>query len=85
MSYLVLCDLDNTLLTKKKHITLRSLLAIKSFVRKGNFFVIASGRPLSGTIKYYKQLGVKMPMVCDNGASIYFPDGKGFKTVYLNL
>ena len=76
MKYLVFSDLDDTLLTANKEITLESKEYIKEFVKNGNIFCIATGRPFDGAYKFYQALGVDCPLVCDNGASIYYLDGK---------
>ncbi len=72
--YLVLCDLDNTLLTNEKEITKESIDFIKEFKRLGNIFCIATGRPYQGAYKYYELLGKDSAYVCDNGCSIHFKD-----------
>lgn len=76
MKYIVFSDLDDTLLTSNKQITLESINYIKEFVNNGNIFCIATGRPFDGAYKFYEALNVNCPLVCDNGASIYFLDGK---------
>ncbi len=70
--YLVLCDLDDTLLTADKEITQDSINFIKKFKELGNLFCIATGRPYQGAYTYYETLGKDMPYICDNGCSIYF-------------
>ena len=60
--YLVACDLDDTLLTKKKKITRKSKKYIKQFVKEGNYFVICTGRPLVSAIRFYNSLKINMPM-----------------------
>ena len=76
MGYLALSDLDNTLLTADKIITKESIEYIKEWINEGNMFSIATGRPYSGTYKYYQDLGLDSPMICDNGGSIYFINGE---------
>ena len=71
--YLVVCDLDDTLLTSKKKISRKSIKFIKKFVNLGNYFVICTGRPISSAIDYYKILNIDMPIITDNGALITFP------------
>lgn len=71
--YLVVCDLDNTLLTDKKKITKKSLKFIKKFVNKGHYFVICTGRPISSAIDYYNIINLDMPVISDNGGLITFP------------
>lgn len=85
MKYLALSDLDNTLLTGTKEITNESIQYIKEWVKNGNLFCISTGRPYSGAYHFYEALGVDCPMVCDNGCSIYFIDGKNkFFSIEMN-
>ena len=72
--YLVLCDLDDTLLTSDKKVTKESSDFIKEFNKSGNMFCICTGRPYQGAYEFYKDIGKSTPLVCDNGCSIYFKD-----------
>lgn len=72
--YLYVVDLDDTLLTKKKKIRKKTIRFIKKITQKGNMFCICTGRPFAGAIEYYNTINVKMPMITDNGATIYFLD-----------
>lgn len=73
--YLIFSDLDSTLLTDKtKKIPLRTILYIRRLAKKGHIFVMASGRPLQGMMKYIKALKINHPVVCDNGGIMYIPD-----------
>ncbi len=76
--FLILSDLDSTLLTTKKKIPYATIRYIRNLVRKGHLFVIATGRPLQGTLKYVRMLKINCPIICDNGANIYIPEGKNF-------
>ena len=74
--YLVACDLDDTLLTKKKKITNKTLRYIKKFVKEGNYFIICTGRPLAGAIQFWQKLSqnkIYMPIITSNGGAVYFP------------
>lgn len=73
--YLIFSDLDSTLLTDKdKKIPLRTVRYIRNLAKKGHIFVMASGRPLQGMMKYIKKLKINHPVVCDNGGIMYLPD-----------
>ncbi len=72
--YLVLCDLDDTLLTSEKKVSKESSDFIKEFNKSGNMFCICTGRPYQGAYEFYKSIGASTPLVCDNGCSIYFKD-----------
>lgn len=71
--YLIVSDLDGTLLNHKRKIPRKSIRYIKKLVKQGHFFVFATGRPYQGSIRYYKKLKLTGPMICDNGGSIHFP------------
>lgn len=71
--YLIMTDLDGTLLNKKSKISRKSIKYIRKIVNNGHYFVFATGRPYQGCIKYYTQLKINSPLVCDNGGSIHFP------------
>ncbi|MFA6611729.1 MAG: HAD-IIB family hydrolase [Bacilli bacterium] len=79
--FLILSDLDSTLLTTKKKIPYATIRYIRSLVKKGHLFVIATGRPLQGTLKYRRILDIDCPIICDNGANIYIPNGDTFTHV----
>ena len=53
--YIIFCDLDGTLLNKKSEISKESEAYIKKIVAAGNLFVIATGRPYAGSIRFYNQ------------------------------
>ena len=83
--YLVACDLDDTLLTKKKKITKKTLRFIKKFTKEGNYFIFCTGRPLTGCMHYWQQLskiGVYMPIITSNGSCIYFPPQFNKENIY---
>lgn len=74
--YLVLSDLDDTLLTWDKKITEETKIFLNEFTNKGNIFAICTGRPYTGALAFFNDLGLNMPMVTDNGSAIYNLDGK---------
>ncbi len=71
--YLIISDLDRTLLNKKSKISYRTRKFIKKIEKKGHYFIMATGRPYQGVKTFIKQLKPEI-VVCDNGASIYFLD-----------
>ncbi len=71
--FIIVSDLDRTLLNKKSKISFKSKLYIRKLIKKGYLFVIATGRPYQGAIQYYNQLKLSTPLICDNGSAIYFP------------
>ena len=86
--YLVVSDLDDTLLTKKKKITKKSLRFIKKFVREGNYFVFCTGRPLTGAMQYWEMLSknkIYMPIITSNGGAIHFPPTYKTENIYIRV
>lgn len=71
--YLIISDLDNTLLNNKRKISLLSKIYIKKLIKQGHYFILASGRPYQGCINYYNELKLNSYLVCDNGGSIIHP------------
>lgn len=65
---LIVSDLDQTLLNDKKQISTADINSIKSLEVP---LVIASGRPIFLIKKYYKELNLKTPVICSNGAMIF--------------
>jgi len=55
----VVCDLDNTLLTTQKILTERTLSAISAIRAKGIKFLIASGRPIFGIEAMIRNWGLE--------------------------
>ena len=82
--FIIMSDLDGTLLNKKTKIPFLSKLYIKRLTKKGYYFVIATGRPYQGAIKFYNQLKLTSYMVCDNGGSIHLPSDHS-KDIYASI
>ena len=83
--YLVVSDLDDTLLTSKKKITKKTLKYIKKYTDSGNYFVYCTGRPLAGALKYWEMLSknkIYMPIITSNGGAIYFPPSFNIDNIY---
>ena len=79
MKYLLVFDLDDTLLNGEEKITERTTEYIKNLDDRF-IVVLASGRPFSGMEKYYNQLELKTPLITNNGSLIFSPHDKSFKT-----
>lgn len=71
--HLIALDLDGTLLTDKKEISMKNQNIIKNIIAEGHIVVIATGRPHRSSINFYKTLGLTTPMVNFNGALIHHP------------
>jgi Cof subfamily protein (haloacid dehalogenase superfamily) len=83
--YIIFCDLDGTLLNKKSEISKESEAYIKKIVAAGNLFVIATGRPYAGSIRFYNQLNLNTPMINDNGAHIHHPTDESFGEIITKI
>lgn len=71
--HLIALDLDGTLLTDKKEISIKNQRIIKDIIAEGHIVVIATGRPHRSSINFYKILGLTTPMINFNGALIHHP------------
>lgn len=72
--HLIALDLDGTLLTDDKEISLRNKQTIQQAIKEGHIVVIATGRPHRASINYYHAIGLDTPMVNFNGAFIHHPN-----------
>lgn len=71
MIKLIICDCDGTLLTSGKKVDegIKDLMPILK--EKGIFFTIATGRNEELVDKYIDEIGIDVPYITDNGATIY--------------
>lgn len=72
--YLITVDLDDTLLTSEKQITQESIEYIRHLVSLGHHFIINTGRPFQGALRFLKTLGIHEPMIVNNGSAIVYFD-----------
>lgn len=70
----VLADVDGTLVTKKKVLTPRAIVAIARLRERGVLFAITSGRPPRGMRMLVRPLEMRGPMAAFNGGIIVQPD-----------
>lgn len=73
--------MDGTLLNDKKKICFLTCLYLRKLSKKGHIIVLASGRPSRALHRYYKQLKLKTPMICYNGAYVFNPNDSEFPTI----
>lgn len=71
--HLIALDLDGTLLTDNKEISIRNKQTVLKAMAEGHIVVIATGRPHRASINYYHALRMDTPMVNFNGALIHHP------------
>lgn len=76
--HLIALDLDGTLLTDNKKISLYTKQVIQQTISDGHIVVIATGRPHRGSLQYYHELGLTTPMVNFNGAMTHHPRDKNW-------
>jgi len=69
--FMLVCDMDGTLLNSKLEVSDENVRAIEYFVDNGGVFTIATGRMELGVRKYLRLLPVNAPVILYNGASIY--------------
>lgn len=71
--HLIVLDLDGTLLTDQKVISEKTEMVLAKAMEKGHQVMIATGRPYRSSEPYYRQLGLKTPIVNFNGAFVHHP------------
>jgi hypothetical protein len=82
--YLLVSDLDGTLLDENKQISKQNQEAIEYFVREGGHFTIATGRRTSFAYQAVKELPITLPVILYNGALLYeYSSQKALKFHYL--
>lgn len=75
---IVVCDFDNTLYLHnknriiRKRILKKNLFYLKKIVKKGNIFILATGRDFEGIYKEIVKYNILFNyLICNNGADIY--------------
>ena len=76
--YLIVCDLDGTLLNNNSELSFRTIHTIKTLIEMGNIFCIATGRTIAGALRYYDQLGLDTLMSNLDGSVITNPKDPKF-------
>ncbi|CAM3099990.1 Cof-type HAD-IIB family hydrolase [Filibacter tadaridae] len=80
--HLIVLDLDGTLLTDEKVISEKTAHTLKLAEEQGHHVMIATGRPYRASAAYYKQLGLKTPIVNFNGAFVHHPTDTSWQTIH---
>lgn len=73
-SKILFLDLDQTLLRDDKSVSEKNREAIHTALKKGNYIVLATGRPVDSGRRVVKELGLSQPgcyMIAYNGGLIY--------------
>lgn len=69
--YVIITDLDGTLLTDDKKISKENLEAINYFIDNGGRFSVATGRVIEATEIYLSNININLPIIVYNGGVIY--------------
>lgn len=69
--YVIVSDLDGTLLDNNKNISKENLGAINYFTQNGGKFSVATGRVIEATEEYLLKIEVNIPIIVYNGGVIY--------------
>ena len=83
--YMIVCDLDGTLLNASSELTTTTIDYLKEIKLQGHKIVIATGRPYRGCLHYYQALDLNTPLITDNGGSIVNPSDPNFKKITLTI
>jgi Cof subfamily protein (haloacid dehalogenase superfamily) len=73
MTKLIAIDLDGTLLNSRHTLTETSRQAVREAILRGYHVTVVTGRMSTSAILYARFLGIRMPIVCLNGANIVEP------------
>lgn len=76
--HLIVLDLDGTLLTDDKIISIKTKNTILKAKEQGHQVMIATGRPFRASKHIYKELQLNTPIVNFNGAYVHHPLNKQF-------
>lgn len=69
--YVIITDLDGTLLDNNKNVSKENLDAINYFTENGGNFSVATGRVIESVEGYLKSIKVNLPIIVYNGGVIY--------------
>lgn len=83
---LICTDLDGTLLNRDCYIRSYSREVINRLTKQGHIVCLFTARALRGSYAYYRQLGLKTPLVNYNGSVIHNPTNPAFTPIcfYIN-
>ena len=71
--YLIVADVDGTLLPQDKKLPRRTVEAVRRFIAGGGNFSLDTGRVHQGCRELLEELGIRIPSVHCNGAYLYDP------------
>jgi HAD superfamily hydrolase (TIGR01484 family) len=68
---LIALDMDGTLIGRKGEVSEGNREAIRGAVKNGKIVVLATGRPIRNAQPYAEQLGLKFPLIINNGSEVW--------------
>lgn len=83
--FLIISDLDGTLLNSKGKLSNNTIKGIKKIVNEGHIFCISTGRPIRGALDIYNQLNLNTLMLNYNGSYISNPSDETFNPIDLSF
>lgn len=81
MKYLIVIDIDGTLINDDGIIPQKNKEIIEKLTQDGHYVVIATGRPYHASFKLYEELKLTTPIITDNGGNIRIPSNPNFKMI----
>lgn len=69
--YILVSDMDDTLLNFEHMVSYENRKAIEKFISEGGFFTVATGRMVDEVGDYLNQMTMNAPAILHNGAMIY--------------
>lgn len=68
---MIASDIDGTIKPSKKPVCERNMKAIRYFEENGGIFTLATGRSIAATRLAVDEMGLKCPVIVNNGATAY--------------
>lgn len=69
--YILVSDMDGTLLNDKRVISDEDKRSIQYFIDNGGLFTIATGRMLPAASRFARELNLSLPIILYNGSKVY--------------
>jgi Cof subfamily protein (haloacid dehalogenase superfamily) len=81
---LIATDMDGTLLDSERRIPKKNAEAIRYAESKGVTVAVATGRDFTEAVVPLKEVGIRLPLICVNGAEIRQKDGDIYSQVTMS-
>lgn len=76
MSYLIVTDIDHTLLNHNGELVAKNVTALREAQRQGATVVLATARSYAGALPIHQALNLTTPLIVSNGTLVCQSDGK---------